>query len=240
MTARTQHKRERLDVSPIEILERLPSIGRLMINSENLGATHERIGKVEKVRLLDGWIVCEGAEHNSRIELAAIDTITVDRTSVMREKSYPRIELRDKDGKTICNITGFEGLEPFDSVLGEFPQGSELPLEERKSGASAERKELDENDIGLTPFSAAERNGGQISVEFRQPSFWQAWEGDAPKINPAMGYINIILPDFHLHLQGGSVTDWRCEADGEQTRFIALGEEGETGLTVSGATANFG
>ncbi|MEO9340595.1 hypothetical protein ABFT80_24600 [Mesorhizobium sp. SB112] len=240
MTARIHHRRERLDISPIEILERLPSIGRLMINSENLGATHERIGKVEKVRLVDGWIICEGTEHNSRIELAAIDTIIVDRTSVMREKSYPRIELRDKDVKNICNITGFEGLEPFDAVLGEFPQGSELPIEERKSGTSAERKELDENDMGLTPFSAAERNGGRISIEFHQPSFRQTWQGDVPKINPAMGYINVILPDFHLHLQGGSVTGWQREDDDEQTRFIAVGAEGEKGLIVSGATSNFG
>lgn len=240
MTARIHHRRERLDVSPLEILERLPSIGRLMINAENLGATHERIGKVEHVRLVDGWIICEGAEHNSRIELAAIDTIIVDRTSVMREKAYPRIELRYKDGKTICNVTGFEGLEPFDAVLGAFPQGGELPIVERKSGASAELTELDENDKGLEPFSAAERNGGRISIEFNQPSFRQAWEGDAPKINPAMGYINVILPDFHLHLQSGSVTGWRREDDGERTRFIALGADGEKGLIISGATANFG
>lgn len=44
MTARTPHKRERLDVAPTALLARLPAIGRVMINSERLGATHERIG----------------------------------------------------------------------------------------------------------------------------------------------------------------------------------------------------
>lgn len=240
MTARTPHKRERLDVAPTALLARLPAIGRVMINSERLGATHERIGPVEKVRIEDGWLVCEGAEHNSRIELAAVVTIIVDRTSVMREKSYPRIELRGADGESIANVTGFEGLEPFDAVLAAFLQGTELAAEER-TGSLDERKELDADDAGLEPFAAAERNGGRVRIEFSRPSFWQAWEGDMPVVKPVMGYVNVMRPDFHLHLKGGSVGGWRREDNAGEARFVALTAEGaETGLTVSGAQTSFG
>lgn len=119
----------------------------------------------------------------------------------MREKSYPRIELRDRDGKSICNVTGFDGLEPFDAILAEFPRGQEEPLKDRPG--QAERKELEDNDPGLAPFAAAERNNARIRVELGLPSFWQVWEGDMPAVKPVMGYVNIILPDFHLHLKGG-------------------------------------
>lgn len=241
MTPPTTNKRERLDVDPVALLSRLPFIGRVMINAEHRGATHERIGKIEQVRVEDGWLVCEGADHNSRIELAAIDTIIVDRTSVMREKSYPRIELRSRDGGTVCNVTGFDGLEPFDAILGEFPQGPELPVEERLSAGQAERKELEDNDPGLVPFAAAERNKARIKVELGLPSFCQVWEGDMPAVKPVMGYVNIILPDFHLHLKGGAVAGWRREDGAEQSRFFAHDADGaELGLVVSSASASFG
>ncbi|MBE1205894.1 hypothetical protein [Aminobacter carboxidus] len=241
MNARTPHKRERLDVAPAALLALLPAIGRVMINSERLGATHERIGTVEQVRIEDGWLVCEGKEHNSRIELAAIATVIVDRTSVMREKSYPCIELRGADGESIANVTGFEGLDPFDAVLGEFPQGVELAVEERSGNGLGERKELDADDAGLEPFAAAERSGGRVRIEFSRPSFWQAWEGDMPAVKPVMGYVNVMQPDFHLHLKGGSVGGWRREDGTDQLRFVALAADGaETGLTVTGAPASFG
>jgi putative heme degradation protein len=239
MSDRIPHKRERLDVAPAALLSRLPSIGKVMINAEHRGATHERIGKVEQVRVVDGWIVCEGAEHNSRIRIAAIDEIIVDRTSVMRDKAYPRIELRDRDGKAVSNITGFEGLEPFDAILAEFPQGTELPLEER--GAAGEHGELAESDPGLVPFAAVERNGGRVTVELDLPSFRQVWEAEMPAIKAAMGYINIILPDFHLHLRGGAVASWRREENAGRVRFVALDTEGtELRLAMSGVPASFG
>lgn len=241
MTVRTPHKRERLDVAPAALLARLPAIGRVMINSESLGATHERIGSVEKVRIEDGWLVCEGAEHNSRIELAAIATMIVDRTSVKREKAYPRIELRGTDGESIANVTGFEGLEPFDAVLAAFPQGTELAVEERSRGSLDERKELDADDAGLEPFAAAERSGGRVRIEFARPSFWQVWEGDMPAVKPVMGYVNVMRPDFHLHLKGGSVGGWRRKDNAGEARFVALATDGaETGLAISGAVASFG
>nr|WP_145994372.1 hypothetical protein [Mesorhizobium loti] len=62
-----------------------------------------------------------------------------------------------------------------------------------------------------------------------------------PPIKPAMGYVNVIQPDFHLHLKGGAVANWRREDDGEQVRFLAITEDGnEIGLAVSGARASFG
>ncbi|MGB3830715.1 MAG: hypothetical protein WA975_02480 [Mesorhizobium sp.] len=240
MPARIQHKRERLDVAPADLLARLPAMGRVMIGSENRGATHERIGRIEKVRVADGWAIFEGAEHDSCIELAAIASLVADRSSIMREKSYPRLELKQSDGRTIANITGFEGLEPFDAVLAAFPQGAALDVEERRAGGTDERRELDEDDAGLRLLSAAARAGGHVRVEFSRPSFRQCWAGAMPAIKPAMGYVNIIQPDFHLHLKGGSVSGWRREEADGVIRFHALGlDGGETGLVVCGAACDF-
>lgn len=242
MIAPVPHKRERLDVTPVALLSRLPAIGRVMISSERLGATHERIGLVENVRIEDGWIICEGAEHDSRIELAAITEVIIDRTSVMREKAYPRIELRGQDGEPIANVTGFKGLSPFDAVLSAFPQGTAQEVHERPAPGPGEQEELNERDAGLEPLAAAERVAGRVRIELVKPYFRQAWEGDITAVKPAMGFVNIIQPGFHLHLKGGSLSSWRREESDGQLRFVALAAANgeETGLIVSGPTASFG
>ena len=90
--------RARLDVSVQDVLATLPAIGKLMVTARHLGATHERIGTVETVTFEDGWAVIGGAEHESRIELASVAEIIVDRTSVMKDKADPRIDLNRADG----------------------------------------------------------------------------------------------------------------------------------------------
>lgn len=47
-----------------------------------------------------------------------------------------------------------------------------------------------------------------------------------------MGFLNVMTPDFHLHLEGGSVSGWRTESG----RRVALDRNGRpVGLSVVSA-----
>ena len=55
-------------------------------------------------------------------------------------------------------------------------------------------------------------------------------EGRVEALKPAMGYLNVMSPDFHLHLEGGSVAARRAEPG----RRVALDAAGEsTGLMLT-------
>ena len=214
--------RARLTAAPEALLATLPQVGRLMITAKHLGATHERIGTVESVNVVDGWAVIGGADHESRIELSAIAEMIVDRTSVMQDKAYPRIDLHRADGSYICGIVGFDGLEPFDSAIAAFGPGQ--ALEPKADAGPTERIEPEATDPGLVTLGVVRDAATPVVVGFRQPGFWQAFRGVIETVKPAMGFINIMRGDFHLHLKSGAVVEWR-ETDGERRAVNAGGQE---------------
>jgi hypothetical protein len=224
--------RARLAATPEAVLAALPQIGRLMITTKNLGATHERIGPVETVAFADGWAMIGGTEHESRIELAAVAEMVVDRTSVMQGKAYPRIDLHRADGSYICGIVGFDGLEPFDNAIAAFGPGE--ALDPKPDAGPTERIEPAPTDPGLVTLEAVRDASTPVVVGFRQPGFWQAFRGIVETVKPAMGFINIMRGDFHLHLKSGAVAEWR-EADGERRAVNAEGVE--LGLYLAPAEA---
>lgn len=205
----TASARERLTVDVADLLGRLPEMGRLMVTANRMGATHERIGHIESVRFDAGWANLAGAGHDSRVALDAIAGIVVDRTSVMRDKVYPRIELLRADGRTLCSIVGFEGPEPFDAALAAFGPGE--PLDPAEAETPAERGEVAPNDAGLAPFESAARQGGAVVIALSLDGFEQVWKGHIEAVKPAMGFINVMRPDFHLHLKANAVARWSEE-----------------------------
>lgn len=214
--------RARLAASPEAVLATLPQVGRLIVTAKNLGATHERIGAVETVSFTDGWAVIGGAEHESRIELAAVAEMIVDRTGVMKDKVYPRIDLKRADGSYICGIVGFDGLEPFDAAIASFGPGE--PLGPKPEPGPAERVEPAASDPGLVTLEAVRESATAVVVGFRQPGFWQVFRGIVETVKPAMGFINIMRADFHLHLKSGAVAEWR-EIGAERRAVNAEGQE---------------
>lgn len=224
--------RARLAATPEAVLAALPQIGRLMITAKNLGATHERIGPIETVAFADGWAVVGGADHESRIELAAVAEMVVDRISVMRDQAYPRIDLHRADGSYICGIVGFDGLEPFDNAIAAFGPGE--ALDPKPDAGPTERIEPAPTDPGLVTLEAVRDASTPVVVGFRQPGFRQAFRGIVETVKPAMGFINIMRGDFHLHLKSGAVAEWR-EADGERRAVNAEGVE--LGLYLAPAEA---
>lgn len=214
--------RARLTGTPEALLATLPQVGRLMITAKNLGATHERIGPVVAVSFADGWAFVGGSDHESRIELVAIAEMIVDRTSVMKDRAYPRIDLHRADGSYICGIVGFDGLEPFDAAIASFGPGE--PLDPKPEPGPAERVEPAATDPGLVTLEAVRESATPVVVGFRQPGFWQVFRGIVETVKPAMGFINIMRADFHLHLKSGAVAEWR-EVGGERRAVNAEGQE---------------
>lgn len=214
----TSNRREILPVPPASVIRKLPAMGELMITAKQNGATHERIGTIETVTIDDGWLVCGGAAHDSRIDPTVITTVIVDRTSVMQEKVYPRIDFRRGD-EVLFSVVGFAGIEPFDAALNEFGPGDALPEEPKEPRAKRDEASLE--DAGALPLQAALEAGTKISIGFKRRGFEQNWTGVIESVKPAMGFINVMRSDFHLHLLGSTVSAWKdgaaLDADGVPT-----------------------
>lgn len=227
------NRRERLSASPHFVIEALPSIGPLMITAKNGGATHERIGTIERVTTEKGWLVCSGAEHDSRIDPTAIAEVIVDRTSVMQEQVYPRIDFVAADGTVLFSVVGFGGIAPFDAAIVPLGGGEALP--EKPRDPPGERPEIAETDPGAQPLKAAMAAGQRVTISFVRTGFEQRWTGTIETVKPAMGFNNVMRPDFHLHLKGGSVQSWQQDVADDVTVLTAIGEGGvASGLTITG------
>ena len=215
------HARETLTVPAIDVLRRLPMLGRLMITANHLGVTHERIGVVESVAIDGEWAIISGTEHDSRIELGAIDSVVIDRTSTMKDKVYPHIELLRADGSEICHVVGFDGLEPFDDALAVLGAGTALrPKAKPEPG---ERSEAGEDDPALVRFEIVRREAAPIVLAFRRPGFQQKWTGVIEAVKPAMGFVNVMRADFHLHVKAKAIAGWRDDGHAVSVDGTATG-----------------
>jgi putative heme degradation protein len=233
-----RHDREQLTETPLAVLRRLPAMGRVMLTANHGGATHERMGVVEHVTEADGKALCGGAAHDSAIALAAVQAVYVDRTGKMRDKVLPRLEFHDADGKAMFSFVGLEGLAPFDAGL---VGATGVPVA-AKPREPSEPATLNDGDPGSAPFDAACRAGAEVTIAFSRPGLAQSWSGVIDSVTPAMGFINVMRPDFHLHLRGGAVARWRRNGLGNGTvEMIAEDANGaSTGLVVRGPPSAFG
>lgn len=233
-----QHTRVKLLAEAKDVLTTLPKMGSLMINAKCGGATHERIGVVEHVEIRDGWIYFSGAQHHSCIDLAAIASLVADRSSVMQDKVYPRLDLLAGDDRVIGSVIGFDGLVPFDQALADFAVTA-LPGKDKDQPAG-EALEVGEDEPGLKPFASAQRNKAKLRIALDLPAFKQEWSGEMPQLRLSRGFINVMQPDFHLHLKAGQVTSWDESEEKDGYYFYARNEKGQqTGLVVSGTKEAF-
>lgn len=225
---RTPPTRERLDIEPLRVLATLPSMGKVMVASSERGVTHERIGPVEAVSSEGLFIRVSGPSHDSRIDPREIANIIADRSGRMGEKVFPRIDFQTSDDAVLFSVVGFEGIEPFDAALASLGAGT--PLEAAPGKPAGERGEVVESDPGALPFSRASASGEATTIGFHREGFEQRWRGRIETVKPAMGFINIIQPDFHMHLKAGAVTGWRQDGD----RLFAIAPDGSLlGLFVA-------
>jgi hypothetical protein len=237
MTDTTIPARRFISEDPAKVIRRLPRIGNLMIIGKRNGATHERIGAVETVTQEAGLLLCRGSCHDSRIDPASIHGMIIDTSSIMQGQVYPRIDFNGGDGQPIFSIVGFGGLEPFEAAL----EGLAIATDESgwEKPERPKRDEVSLQDPGFAPLRAALASAQTVTIAFDGPGFSQSWTGVVPKVNPGMGFINIMDSDFHLHLLGGTVGAWKEHPVDAGFALAALDHAGQaTGLSVRAARAD--
>lgn len=235
-----QDLRRNLAAEPFDVFRRVPLLGRVMIAVRDEGVVLERIGVVERVERDGKMLFTVGKAHDSEIDISRVAAVVVDYSSQMKGKVLPRIEFQDASDKIIFSVVGLEGAEPFDLGLKIFEGTTQPPLP--KPAVGDEPAKLDAGDAGMQPLKAAREAEAKITIEMQRPGVTQRWRGLVPEINPAMGFINIITSDFHLHLRGGHVKHWQRSgpaADG--TVELTAMDAGNTslGLFLRGPSSAF-
>lgn len=236
MTDSSPATRRFIHDAPDAVVRRLPDIGKLMIIGKRNGVTHERIGPVERVEDDGALLVCRGQDHDSRLDPRLVSTVVVDTSSVMQGQVYPRIDFNGADGEPVFSVVGFGGLEPFEAALAGL--STEIDPVERPKAERPERAEVATDDAGLAPLNAALASAETVVIAFDQPGFSQRWSGTVQKVSPAMGFINVMTSDFHLHLLGGTVSRWQEEVTQDEIVLTAYDkDERPTGLSLRARSA---
>ncbi len=236
MTTETRPARALLP-DAASMLARLPRMGSVMVNTRCRGATHERMGVVDDVVSVDGMLHFRSAAHDSEIDPSVVGSVIVDRTGRMKDVALPRVDFLDHAGAVIFSVIGMDGSAPFEAGLDGLV---ETPILDDVEKPARERAALADGDPGAQLFEAAMKSGETVTIEQSRPGFTQRWTGVIEQVSPAMGFINVMRPDFHLHLRGGAVASWRAEPAKAGRRLSALGPDGEaTGLSITGPEAAF-
>jgi putative heme degradation protein len=231
--------RQRLFDPPVRILNRLPLAGKLMIVAQNDGVTHERIGIIERLERQADRIFCIGQAHNCSIDLTSVSSVVIDRTARMKDRVLPKLEFHDAANETLFTVVSLDNGDKFDAWFTAFAGVPVAAPDKPTSEASS----LSDDDPAFQPLRTAIESGIEIEIQMRRPALDQRWRGIVPAINPAMGFINLIATDFHLHLRGGAVASWRsqkAEVDGD-IELAAIGRDGDPlGLILAGPSRAFG
>ena len=238
----SKHPREILPGSVAAAVATVTAMGRVMLSASAGGVIHERMGPVGVVAEADGRLVLSGAMHDAVIDLGVIVRVVADRTGRMKDRALPRLELQDGEGATAFSLIGLDGLEPFDAALDRLGPGEALPARPPREAPPAPTAEaLPEGvDAGARLLARVAAAGQPVSVRFRCRGLEQGWTGIIGEVKPAMGFLNVLLPDFHLHLKDDAVAVWRRDGAGDIVTLSAQAADGAgLGLVFSGPAAAF-
>ncbi|QCI66316.1 hypothetical protein [Phreatobacter stygius] len=238
MTA-TKPIREILPGTVADAVATVGAMGRVMLAASAGGATHERIGPVAAVRHEAGTLRLSGEAHDALIDLAVIVSVVADRSGRMKDRVLPRLELLDAAGETAFSLICLDGLEPFDKAIEGLGAGTVLPEKARQTAVEPGPAPAGD-DPGANLLEAARAGGEAVTVLFRCTGLEQTWTGIIGEVKPAMGFLNIIQPDFHLHLKDHAVAHWRRDASDGAIAFHAEAADGSAlGLVLSGPGSAF-
>lgn len=219
-----------LNATAADLAPLLPTLGRVMVVLTAGGATHERIGPLGEARLEGARLRLAGAAHDAWVELAAVRSLVLDRSSRMKDQVYPRLEFCDAGGGAQLSVIGMDGPAPFDAALAPFagaplfaPARPDRPAEAPEAG-----------DPGAAALLALHDAGAHAELRLATAAASQSWSGMVPAPRMAMGFANLMLTDFHLHLRLGSVARFERGPAG----WAACDEAGvPTGLLLRPADA---
>lgn len=221
-----------LVATPAEVIGRLPRFGRVMIISSTGAVTHERIGRVEQVSEAGGRFDASGPGHDCSLDPGGVTELVVTRSPNPAGKVFPRVDFLAGGATILFSFVGFEGPEAFDRALTGLEERPDDAV--RKGLAFEARPDAAVDDPARLPFDAARAAGREARVTLERPGFRQSWCGMVPELKLSMGFVNLLVDDFHMHVAGGAVAGWRT-TDGVARAFGADG--GVLGLSVEMARA---
>lgn len=168
----------------------------------------------------------------SVVDPGAIVKMHIDRSSVMRDKVFPSFKFSDAAGEVMFSIVGMEGTDPMDQALSGFTSTSQEGVKVNRVGPVIDRgtaPEIPNTDAAMVVFSQLATLGDEVTITAQTSGLKQVWRGQIEAVKPAMGFVNVMTPDFHLHLKAGGIASWKEQAGVR----IALDSEGAPcGLTV--------
>jgi hypothetical protein len=200
-----------LNASVTEILDRIPRMGRVMVSASADSVTHELIAPVDQVLHHEqGSTTFQRASKDvSQVMSGAVHRVVVDRSSVMRDKHYPRLSFEAADGRPLFAVVGFEGLEPFDAALEGIVEARAAKAE-APAAPVAEAPALPDPRRIADALTLAATSDADFTVGYEtKGGLLQFWTGKIAELKPAMGFINIIQPAFHLHVKDGAIGWWQ-------------------------------
>lgn len=210
--------------SASEVLERLKGLDRLMLITTGGGVTHERIGRLDKVTVDEGTIVCTGPDHDASITQSAIAGMRMDRSRSSGDKQYPRVDFLDIGGQTIFSAVSFVGLEPFDVAL----RGLDIdPSEAGSATFSLPDDEVDPQEPGFLVLEALAASNRPVTVTVEREAYTQNWKGVVENIVARRGFINIMVENFHFHLRAGTVAEWKQSVEDDDLTLVAVDKAGK-------------
>jgi hypothetical protein len=128
------------------------------------------------------------------------------------------------------SVVSFEGLDPFLAAIEGLK--TESCLDARSPFEIKERSEALPDDQGLVPLHAALTSGAVVAIGITRPGFSQEWKGIIEKLVPSMGFINVMVPDFHFHLRAGVIGQWKRASNEDGITLDAYDQNGAPlGLT---------
>lgn len=200
-------KRFRLQVDPLQILQNLPNMDRLMVAARADGFVLERLGVVATATLKDGTLYVGGDFHDAEIPTQPIVSVELDTNTEMRGKVYPRLDFLDGEEQVLFSVVGLEGMEPFDEALS----GLESTSVEPRPRVVPEGPEPDlENDPARDLLEEL-KCGPKVTIQATAEGITQRWKGVIEDFLPAGGCFNVITKDFHLHLPADCLSGWQDE-----------------------------
>lgn len=236
----SKHRREILLGSVADAVATVTAMGRVMLSAAAGGVIHERMGPVAGVAEADGRLILSGEMHDAAIDLGVIVRVVADRTGRMKDRILPRLELQDEAGATAFSLIGLDGIESFDAALDRLGPGEALPAKPPREAPTSASAPPETADAGARLLDSVRAAGLPISVRFRLNGLEQGWTGVIAEVKPAMGFLNILQPDFHLHLKDHAVVAWRRSPAGEGLAMHAEAADGTPlGLVFSGPSAAF-
>jgi putative heme degradation protein len=206
------------NADPVEVLQKLPQLDRIMLAIRQDDLLHERLGIITDVKVGADQITISGDAEITHIPRHRFAKTYLDISVEMRGKLYPRLEFHDADDSYLFSVTGLEGGAAFLPPLEGFDR-SDVPMKPvvkpagaSDAGASDEvSDEVAEDDAGLVLLARFQDSGATIEISVANHGITQGWQGQIEKIMPMGGFVNIITKPFHLHLKAGHVAYWQSE-----------------------------